>query len=105
MVVKKNGHEHPHYAGATGKADTAEISERLAPPEEKAVRAANQSSKNGGMIVDTSGLKVPNDFAEQQKAGSRFFGLEPVVIVILCLSLAFIAFIAWQISTMPLSTN
>jgi hypothetical protein len=103
MALKENGRrQHTHYTGAEDKKDTAQLSHHLAPPEEKAGQAvARQSAKNGGAIrVDTGSLKFPKGFVEEDKASSKWLGLEPVVLIILCLALAFIAFIAWQVSLM-----
>ena len=104
MAIKKNGHQHQHYTGGTEHASAAELSARLAPPEEKAGAAAistSQGNNNGGAItVDTGSLKLPKDFIEPNKETSSMFRPEPVVLVILILALAFIAFIAWQISLM-----
>ena len=103
MALKKNGRrQHSHYTGAADKKDKAKLSDHLAPPEEKAGQAvARQGTNNGGaMSVDTGSLKLPTGFVEEDKASSKWLGLEPVVLVILCLALAFIAFIAWQVSMM-----
>ena len=105
MAIKKNGHQHEHYTGGKEPASTAELSARLAPPEEKTGAAAISNSQgnnnNGGAItVDTGSLKLPTDFIEPSKETSKMFRPEPVVLVILILALAFIAFIAWQISLM-----
>ena len=107
MAIKKNGHPHQHYAGGKEHADAAELSARLAPPEEKAgaggaaAAPASQSKNNGGaIIVDTGSLKFPKDFVDPSKETSSMFRPEPVLLVILILALAFIAFIAWQISLM-----
>ena len=103
MAIKKNGHPHQHYAGGKEPASAAELSARLAPPEEKAGAgaAASQGKNNGGaIIVDTGSLKLPKDFVDPSKETSSMFRPAPVVLVILILALAFIAFIAWQISLM-----
>jgi hypothetical protein len=79
--------------GASQKAD------QLAPPEERARKSTNQNSNNEGvMAVDTGELKLPKEFTEKEDGKSRFFGLEPVALVILIFALAFIAFIAYLIS-------
>jgi uncharacterized membrane protein (DUF485 family) len=50
------------------------------------------------MAVDTGELKLPKEFTEREEERSRFLGLEPVALVILVFSLAFILFIAYLIS-------
>ena len=51
-------------------------------------------------MVDNEGLHVPVDIMEggQEKT---YLGMEPVVLVILGVMLLFIAFIAWQITLLP----
>jgi hypothetical protein len=95
------------------KRDTDQLAAQLAPLEEQDKSAAEQQigshlgSTNGqhkrdygAIVVDTVNLNVPKDMIEggQEK---QFFGLEPVVMVVLIIVLSFIAFIAWQISLMP----
>lgn len=98
------------------KGDTAQLAAQLAPLEEQNVHAARKqganghgSGQNGGLIqehgaliVDTDNLNVLKGIGEESDAGQgHFLGIEPVVLVILCVMLAFIAFIAWKISEMP----
>lgn len=84
--------------------ETAKLASMLAPLEEQqgreAASGATQRSNGGAIIVDTGPLKLPKDFIEQDE-GWKPFGLEPVVIVILALVLAFIAFITYLISIEP----
>ena len=95
------------------KTDTAQLAARLAPLEEvDQSRAAKQlgsgprltdsqpNNQNGAIVVDNDSLNLPKDFMEGSDDGT-FFGIEPVVLVILGVMLAFIAFIAWRISLMP----
>ena len=83
-------------------AKSPEASERaahLAPPEELDEEASSRSSDNDGAInVDTGSLKLPDDYIEERKDGSRSFRPDPVVVIIFFLSLAFIAYIAYLIS-------
>ncbi len=78
------------------KRDTASLAEGLAPPEERDQTANDE----GRIVVDTSRLQLPKDFIEENEEANPT-RLEPVLIVVLLLALAFIAFIAWQISLMP----
>jgi hypothetical protein len=95
------------------KGDTDQLAAQLAPLEEQDKPAAEQQIGSllnvasvhgdqhfGSIIVDNDDLKLPTDIMETQ-AKKRFFGIEPVVLVVLILVLIFIAFITWQISLMP----
>jgi hypothetical protein len=99
------------------KGDTAQLAAQLAPLEEQNVQAARRQGANGhgaghnggliqehgALIVDTENLNVLRGIGEEGDAGKgHLLGIEPVVLVILCVMLAFIAFIAWKISEMPL---
>lgn len=98
------------------KGDTAQLAAQLAPLEEQDAHAARKQGANGhgagqnggliqehgALIVDTEHLNVLKGMGEGGDAGEKhFLGIEPVVLVIFCVMLAFIAFIAWQISQMP----
>lgn len=92
------------------KVDTAKLAAQLAPLEEldhhvgkehgdvRSLRHAIAHHEPGAIIVEGDRSSVAEDLREQNTGVA---GLEPVVIVIVCLVLAFIAFIAWQISLMP----
>ena len=95
------------------KGDTREMAARLAPLEEQNGRAAKPQSPlgqlgdNGGalqevgaIVVDNTPGPLSNDIMDST-VGKTFLGMEPVVLVILAVMLAFIGFIAWQVSTMP----
>lgn len=112
MVMKKkfslHGRSLKHKKG-----DTAELAKQLAPLEEQDKRnAAKQISvsphlgdpqadpHHGAIVVENDSLHAPKDLMES--GGEKtFLGIEPVVLVIVGVMLAFIAFIAWQISQMP----
>ena len=91
------------------KGDTARLAAQLAPLEEQDTHAARRqgAGQNGGrliqehgaLIVDTDGLNLPKELTGSGE--SRAWDIEPVVLVIVGAMLAFIAFIAWQISLMP----
>jgi hypothetical protein len=98
------------------KGDTAQLAAQLAPLEEQDAHAARKQGANGhnsnrngrliqehgALIVDTENLHVLKGLGEDSGTGQRrFFGIEPIVLVILCVILAFIAFIAWKVSQMP----
>ncbi len=106
--MKKEKKPHKHYTGGK-KGDTAELSARLAPPEEKQNAVAQQPSNNGNkdngdggaIIVNSSQVTLSSDFIEEDRAAAKIFRLEPVALVIVVFALAFIIFIAWQITLMP----
>jgi hypothetical protein len=85
-----------------------QLAHQLAPLEEQDKQAAaeqvgkglNSDPDYGAIVVDNVNLKIPNGITEEQDE-KRFWGLEPVVLVVLILTLGFIAFIAWQITLMP----
>jgi hypothetical protein len=98
------------------KGDTAQLAAQLAPLEEQNAQAARRQGANGhgagqnggliqehgALIIDTDNSHVLRGLGEEGGKGEgRLLGIEPVVLVIVCLMLAFIAFIAWQISQMP----
>ena len=106
MAVKK-GRKKPHAHYTRGKrGDTAELSEMLAPLEEKDPAQAQQQQQSavtaekpavdGAMIIDSSKLSVPSDFDGSEPR--RILGVEPVVLAIIVVMLAFIGFIAYLIS-------
>lgn len=91
------------------KGDTAQLAAQLAPLEEQNKTAAVQQvgqaaahpstpQERGAIVVDTGSLAIPKNVETERVSGWR---IEPVVIVIVGIMLAFIAFIAWQISKMP----
>ncbi|MCA1556833.1 MAG: hypothetical protein LC747_09115 [Acidobacteria bacterium] len=99
------------------KGDTASLAAQLAPLEEQDERAAQKQQPganghgsgkggliqdHGSLIVDTENLNIPKSLGGSGTGEEKhFLGIEPVVLVILIGALAFVAFIAWQISLMP----
>ena len=110
---------HPLGGKRRKKGDTASLAAQLAPLEEQDARAAQKQQPNanghgstkgglirehGALIVDTENLNIPKSLGGSGAGEPKhFLGIEPVVLAILLASLAFIAFIAWQISLMPRS--
>ncbi|MBA2733867.1 MAG: hypothetical protein H0U54_13355 [Acidobacteria bacterium] len=83
-----------------------EKAERLAPLEERAGKSTHQSLNNEGVIsVDTGDLKFPKGFTGEKEGKSWLFGVEPITIIIITFTLAFIAFIAYLISVEPPKTK
>jgi hypothetical protein len=80
---------------------------RLTPLEEtEEFKDSPQSdSRPGGaddtIRVDSKSVPMPESFVEDEREGASIFRLEPVVIFILVIMLAFIVFIAWQVTLMP----
>jgi hypothetical protein len=104
---------HIHYRGKRKKGDTAQLAAQLAPLEELAkqgievpvgtspqVGAPRTDPHYGAIVIDNEDLHVPKDIMEGGDE-TTYLGMEPVVLVILGFMLLFIAFIAWQISLMP----
>ena len=95
------------------KGDTAQLAAQLAPLEERSTTAAVKqvgidspsgngqvAQDEGAIIVDRDLTHVPKDMMEEG-GENTYLGMEPVVLVILGVMLAFIAFITWQITQMP----
>lgn len=96
------------------KSDTTQLAAELAPLEEQKKREAPEQGESaqggshggatqeyGAIVVGNENVRLSEDIIEG-RAGSTVLGMEPVVLAILAFMLAFIAFIAWQISLMPL---
>jgi hypothetical protein len=101
------------FRGKRKKGDTAKLAAQLAPLEElDKSGAAKQLGTSphlgnaqadphyGAIVVDNEGLHIPKDIMEGGDE-KTYLGMEPVVLVILSVMLAFIAFVAWQISLLP----
>ena len=95
------------------KGDTVQLAAQLAPLEEQkrpnsaeqgdSVHGATEdgaTQEYGAIVVGNEGVRLHEDIMEG-RASKGFLGMEPVVLVILIFMLAFIGFIAWQISLMP----
>jgi hypothetical protein len=51
--------------------------------------------------IDSKSVPMPEHLVEDEREGASIFRLEPVVVVIFVAMLAFIAFVAWQVTLMP----
>jgi hypothetical protein len=83
------------------KEDIKKFAEELAPLEERRKQSFNQTKtqQNGGaIVVDSRSVNLPAGVETEHETKS---GIEGVVLIILGLMLAYIAFIAWQISQTP----
>ena len=75
---------------------------QLAPPEERAKRPGDLASNVEGVLAtDTGNLKLPKDFTERREEKSGLLDVEPITILILIFSLAFIGVMAYLISIDP----
>ena len=87
--------------------DHAGMAERLRPLEETAeFRDSPQTDErpgaaDGTIRVDNKSVPMPESLIEDEREGASIFRLEPVVFTILVIMLAFIAFVAWQVTLMP----
>ncbi len=106
------GRHHRHRNGGRRR-HTAELSARLAPPEElqsggtkpEQPGAINGDYQDGTIKIDSASVKSSGKSLTGEDEATNVFRLEPVIAVILVLTLAFIAFITWQITLMPASAK
>ena len=112
MDIKQKLSRHLHRRKGM-KGNTAQLAAQLAPLEEqdkqtaaKQIGSVRDASKTradgafGAIVVDQDDMSLPKDMLEE--GGEKtYLGMEPVVLVILVCMLAFIVFIAWQVSEMP----
>ena len=81
------------------KRNTAQLAAQLAPAEEQLKGAEGTIQEAGRIIVSNELKQVPTEVLDSK--GGGILGMEPLVLAIVVIMLAFIAFIAWQISLMP----
>ncbi|MDT5263213.1 MAG: hypothetical protein QOC61_2217 [Acidobacteriota bacterium] len=110
MAVKgkrwKTGRLHWPGGGGRHEQDATSEAARLTPLEE--TKEFKRSSQRDGdhdaddtIRVDSASVRMPERLIDEEKEGGSIFHLEPVALVILAFMLAFIAFVAWQITLMP----
>jgi hypothetical protein len=102
----KTGRLHWPGSGHDHERDEAEVAARLAPLEEteafrESPRQETAHVPDDTIRVDSKSVQMPESFADDEREGASIFRLEPVALAILVAMLAFIAFVAWQISLMP----
>jgi hypothetical protein len=65
-------------------------------------RDSSQHVPDDTIRVDSKSVPMPENLVEDEgREGAAIFRLEPVVVFILVVMLAFIAFVAWQVTLMP----
>ena len=105
MKKKKRKYGHEHYLRYHKDGDISELSARLAPLEEldkeTSQQHPSQKKNDGTIVIDTGSLKLPENLMEKEREENGILGLEPIVLAILILALAFVAFIAYLVSQMP----
>jgi hypothetical protein len=99
----KTGRLHWPGSGHDHKPDEAE---RLTPLEETeefkdSPQVESTRPADDTIRIDNTSVPMPESLLEEEREGSSIFRLEPVVLFVLIFMLAFIAFIAWQITLMP----
>jgi hypothetical protein len=83
------------------------MAERLTPLEEteefkeSPQREGKAHEADDTIRVDSKSVPMPEHLVDEEREGASIFRLEPVVVFILIAMLAFIAFIAWQVTLMP----
>ena len=81
--------------------------ERLTPLEETdEFKRSHQAEGDGRAAddtirIDSKSVPMPEHLLEDEREGGNIFRLEPVVVFVLLVMLAFIALVAWRISLMP----
>jgi hypothetical protein len=102
----KTGRLHWPGSGHDHKEHEANVAERLAPLEETEAFQESQQKDSAHapddtIRVDSASVQMPESFVDDEREGASIFRLEPVALFILLAMLAFIVFVAWQISLMP----
>lgn len=94
-----------HWPGRGHKHEASEA-DLLAPLEETeafkdSAQCDSDREAKDTIRVDNTSVPMPEQLNEDEREGGSIFHLEPVVIFILAGMIAFIAFVAWQITLMP----
>lgn len=110
-VTKKKGRRWQtgrlHWPGSDHHGHDGDGNEaaRLRPLEEtKGFEDSSQrDGKNGAdtIRIDNKSVPMPSHLTEDEREGTSIFRLEPVALFVLAFMLAFMAFVAWQITLMP----
>ena len=93
-------HQHEHdEPDIAGRLKPLEETEEFkdSPQVEAGPRAADDTIR-----VDSKSVPMPESLMDDdEREGASIFRLEPVVLFVLLFMLAFIAFVAWQVTLMP----
>jgi hypothetical protein len=90
-------HEHEHDDVAKRLTPLEETEEfKDSPQVEGQTRGADDTIR-----VGSKSIPLPDNLIDEEREGTSIFRLEPLVVFILVAMLAFIAFVAWQITRMP----
>ncbi|HEX8142908.1 MAG TPA: hypothetical protein VF553_09960 [Pyrinomonadaceae bacterium] len=100
-MAVENESRREHNPVRTTDSEAAERAASLAPPEEEG--GASGAKRDAVLSVDTGGLKLPEAWRidEDERDARGLFHLEPVLILILVLVLAYICVIAYLIWADP----
>ena len=84
----------------------ADEAARLTPLEEteefkQSHQKEGEHAPDDTIHVDSASVRVPENLVDEDREGANIFHFEPVVLFILVVMLAFIVFIAWQVTLMP----
>ena len=99
-----------HWPGSDHDHDEHEheLAERLKPLEEteefkdSPQVEGSQRGPDDTIRVDSKSVPMPESLMDDdEREGASIFRLEPVVLFVLVFMLAFIAFVAWQVTLMP----
>jgi hypothetical protein len=94
-----SGHDHQeHEENVAGRLAPLEETDAFKDSQQK---DASAHAPDDTIRVDSKSVPMPESFADDEREGTSIFRLEPVAVVILLAMLAFIVFVAWQISLMP----
>ena len=102
----KTGRLHWPGSGHGRHSHRADEAARLTPLEEteefkESHQSEGQHAPDDTIHVDSKSVHVPESLVDEDREGANIFRLEPVVLIILAVMLAFIAFVAWQVTLMP----
>jgi hypothetical protein len=109
MAVKKKSRRWKtgrlHWPGSRREHEE-DLAAKLTPLEEteefkESPQTDSKRNRDDTIRVDGASVRVPDNLVEEERSASSTFRFEPVVLALLLIALAFIAFIAWQITLMP----
>ena len=105
MAVRKKKRQRTHQHRSDDEKRHKELSSRLAPLEEtKEFRRSEQRDGRNGVDtirVDSTSVRMPEQLIAEERDAADTFRPHPVVVAIVLFALAFIGFVAWQITLMP----